>query len=152
MSENLRHFTASLYGFDAVVQRVEPDQWSNESPCEGWCARDVVAHQASVLTAVTKIAESGEMVGPAEFELGDDPVATWNDVRDGVLAALDRPGVPKITEGITPECPLIRFPMPFLETTVWAPTAAMLYQTREVLLHRRATRVAHFEQPRWAWK
>lgn len=93
MSDNLRNFTAALYGFDAIVQRVQPDQWSNDSPCEGWCARDVVAHQASVLTAVTKIAESGEMVGPAEFDLGDDPVATWNEVRDRVLAALDRPGV-----------------------------------------------------------
>lgn len=67
------------------------------------------------------------------------------------LELLDQSNVPKITEGSTPGRPLIRFPMPSLETTVWAPTAAMLYQTREVLLHGRNTRVAHFEQPRWAW-
>ena len=93
MSEPLRNCTAALSGFDAVVPRVQPDQWSNASPCDGWCARDVVAHQASVLAAVTKIAESGEMAPPAEFDLGDDPVAAWNEVRDRVLAALDRPGV-----------------------------------------------------------
>ena len=35
---------------------------------------------------------------------------------------------------------------------IHAPTAAVLYQFREVALHGRATRVAHFEQPTWAWK
>jgi hypothetical protein len=68
------------------------------------------------------------------------------------LETLDAPGVPKITQGTTSQRPLIRFPLPLLDTTVWAPTAAMLYQAREVLLHGRATRVSHFEQPRWAWK
>ena len=93
MSQNLRNFTASLYGFDAVVQRVPPDRWSNDSPCEGWCARDVLAHQMGVLNAVTAIARTGDMVGPADVELGDDPVAEWNHVRDDVIAALDRQGV-----------------------------------------------------------
>ena len=32
-----------------------------------------------------------------------------------------------------------------------APTAAMLYQFREVCIFRRNTRVAHFEQPKFAW-
>jgi hypothetical protein len=35
---------------------------------------------------------------------------------------------------------------------VWAPAAAILYQLREVGLHGRETRVAHFEQPLFAWK
>lgn len=92
MSENLRNFTHALYGFDAVVQRVQPDQWSADSPCEGWCARDVVAHQAAVLGAVAQIARSGEMVGPKDVDLGDDPIEGWNAVRDDVVAALDRKG------------------------------------------------------------
>ena len=33
-----------------------------------------------------------------------------------------------------------------------APTAAVVYQFREVCLEGRATRVAHFEQPEFAWK
>lgn len=93
MSQNLRNFTAALFGFDAVVQRVQPDQWGNDSPCEGWSAQDVLAHQCAVLAAVTEIARTGEMVGPEEFDLGDDPVAAWNGVRNGILEALDRPGV-----------------------------------------------------------
>lgn len=33
-----------------------------------------------------------------------------------------------------------------------APTAALLYQFREVCIEGRATRVAHFDQPQFAWK
>ncbi|HBD10888.1 MAG TPA: coenzyme A pyrophosphatase, partial [Porticoccaceae bacterium] len=35
---------------------------------------------------------------------------------------------------------------------VHAPTAAVVYQFREVCLHGRHTRVAHFEQPVFAWR
>ncbi len=35
---------------------------------------------------------------------------------------------------------------------VFAPTAAMMFQFREVCLHGRSTRVAHYEQPRFAWQ
>ena len=34
---------------------------------------------------------------------------------------------------------------------LFAPTAALLHQLAEVALHGRDTRVAHFEQPRFAW-
>ena len=37
-------------------------------------------------------------------------------------------------------------------THVHAPTAAIIYQLREVALHGRATRVVHFEQPVFAWR
>jgi mutator protein MutT len=48
--------------------------------------------------------------------------------------------------------PLLHFSMPSLETTVHAPTAALLYQFREVALHGRDVRVADVEQPRFAWQ
>lgn len=46
--------------------------------------------------------------------------------------------------------PVLRMPV----GTSWiaAPTAALLYQFREVGLLGRVTRVAHFEQPRFAWE
>jgi 8-oxo-dGTP pyrophosphatase MutT (NUDIX family) len=37
-------------------------------------------------------------------------------------------------------------------TRVFAPTAALFWQFREVALHGRATRVSHYEQPRFAWR
>ena len=42
--------------------------------------------------------------------------------------------------------------MPLGSTWVAAPTAAVLYQFRELCLLGRPTRVAHFEQPLFAWR
>ncbi|MCP5097416.1 MAG: CoA pyrophosphatase [Chloroflexi bacterium] len=42
--------------------------------------------------------------------------------------------------------------MPLGESWIAAPTAAMLYQFREVCILGKQTRVAHFEQPYFAWK
>lgn len=42
--------------------------------------------------------------------------------------------------------------MPVGSAWIAAPTAAILYQFREVCIEGRSTRVAHFEQPAFAWK
>jgi 8-oxo-dGTP pyrophosphatase MutT (NUDIX family) len=42
--------------------------------------------------------------------------------------------------------------LPLLGRFMHAPTAAILYQFREVALHGRATRVADYEQPVFAWR
>ena len=47
--------------------------------------------------------------------------------------------------------PLLHFVLPSLPTMVHAPTAAMIYQFREVLAGR-DTRVVELEQPVFAWK
>jgi hypothetical protein len=41
--------------------------------------------------------------------------------------------------------------MDSLDDVVHAPTAAVIYQFREVALAGRDTRVSHYEQPRFAW-
>lgn len=46
--------------------------------------------------------------------------------------------------------PVIRLPL--LGGFLHAPTAALLYQFREVVLQGRSTRVDHLEQPPFAWK
>lgn len=46
--------------------------------------------------------------------------------------------------------PIIRMPM--LNTWIHAPTAAVIYQFRELALHGRTTRVDSFEQPVFAWR
>jgi hypothetical protein len=45
-----------------------------------------------------------------------------------------------------------RIAVPLAGHLVHAPTAAVLYQFREVALHSRETRVAHLEQPVFAWR
>ena len=42
--------------------------------------------------------------------------------------------------------------MPVGNSWIAAPTAAMLYQFREVAIQGKTTRVAHFEQPYFAWQ
>ena len=48
------------------------------------------------------------------------------------------------------EHPVLR--MPVGNAWIAAPTAAFIYQFREWILLGRATRVAHFDQPVFAWK
>jgi 8-oxo-dGTP pyrophosphatase MutT (NUDIX family) len=48
------------------------------------------------------------------------------------------------------DAPVIRLPL--MGRFVHAPTGAVLYQFRELVLHGRATRVGHLEQPVFAWR
>ena len=66
------------------------------------------------------------------------------------LAEHDRPGVPHQRRIPESERPVISIPL--LGTHKHAPTAAILFQLREVAIWGRATRVGHYEQPVFAWK
>jgi len=66
------------------------------------------------------------------------------------LAEIDRPEIPRLIPGEEPDRPVIQVPL--FGRYVHAPTAAVLYQFVEVGLRGRQTRVAHFDQPRFAWR
>jgi 8-oxo-dGTP pyrophosphatase MutT (NUDIX family) len=66
------------------------------------------------------------------------------------LDDLEGPEVPILVSIPESERPVIQ--LPILSTLIHAPTAAVIYQMREVVVHGRPTRVDHFEQPVWAWK
>ena len=66
------------------------------------------------------------------------------------LADLSKPGTPEFVSIPESDQPVIRYPL--LGTLIHAPTAAVLYQFMEVAVHARVTRVAHLEQPVWAWR
>ncbi len=66
------------------------------------------------------------------------------------LADLERPGVPRLVTIPESERPVIQLPL--LGSLIHAPTAAVVYQMREVVLHGRPTRVDHLEQQVWAWR
>jgi hypothetical protein len=59
------------------------------------------------------------------------------------LADLDRDGNPTRT-------PLLSFAL--VNSTVYAPTAAILFQFREVALHANPIHPGEVEQPRFAWR
>ncbi len=66
------------------------------------------------------------------------------------LANLEGPDVPRFITIPQSARPVIQLPL--MNTLVHAPTAAVLYQVREVVVHGRPTRVEHLEQPVWAWR
>lgn len=66
------------------------------------------------------------------------------------LEDLEGPDVPRLISIPESDRPVIQLPL--LGTLIHAPTAAVVYQMREVVVHGRATRVNHFEQPVWAWR
>jgi 8-oxo-dGTP pyrophosphatase MutT (NUDIX family) len=93
------------------------------------------------------------------------PIVTWGgrasdlapnpsevaEARAISLDVLERPEVPVLRRIPESDRPVIQIDLN-KDDPVWAPAAAILYQLREVGLHGRHTRVAHFEQPLFAWK
>lgn len=66
------------------------------------------------------------------------------------LEDLDAPDVPRFVRIPESDRPVIQVPL--LGSLIHAPTAAVIYQMREVVSHGRQTRVDHLEQPVWAWR
>ena len=93
------------------------------------------------------------------------PVLVWSDTSLGELVAnpdevasihgfsfteLVRQDSPNLED--IPESDRQVLSMNYLDDRIYSPTAAMLYQFREVCLHSNETRVLHYEQPVFAWK
>lgn len=85
--------------------------------------------------------------GDVALQPNPDEVASVHRV---TLDDLDAPEVPRLVSIPESDRPVIQ--LPILGALVHAPTAAVVYQVREVVVHGRPTRVDHFEQPVWAWK
>jgi 8-oxo-dGTP pyrophosphatase MutT (NUDIX family) len=81
------------------------------------------------------------------LEPNPDEVASVHRVP---LTELDKPDVPRLISIPESDRPVIQLPL--LGTLIHAPTAAVVFQAREVVVHGRPTRVDHFEQPVWAWR
>lgn len=131
-------------GEDAVAAAVREMEEELGVRVSGSCAigllDDYATRSGYVITPVVLWAGAvGELI-PNPEEVASAPVAT--------LAQLDvDPRFVSIPES---DQPVIQ--LPILGDLIHAPTAAVLYQFREVALHGRATRVGHFEQPVFAWR
>lgn len=68
------------------------------------------------------------------------------------LRELDCPDIPRLTPARAGDQPVMSAFFPTLGHFMYAPTAAILYQFREVALRGLETRTAHFEQPKFAWR
>jgi len=98
---------------------------------------------------------SGFVITPVVFR-ADDPGALSPNPAEVArvhlvpLEALDSPDVPRFMSIPESDRPVIQVPL--LGSLIHAPTAAIIYQMREVVSHGRPTRVDHLEQPVWAWR
>jgi len=106
------------------------------------CLDDYPTRSGYVITPV--VVWAGE-----HAELAPDP-SEVSAVHRVPLSVLEHPDVPHIRRIPESERPVISIAM--VGTHVHAPTAAIVYQLREVGLHGRPTRVDHFEQPVFAWR
>ena len=97
---------------------------------------------------------SGFVISPVIMWAGAVELVANPDEVDLVLplplADLDRHDAPVFRRIPESDRPVIM--MPLMDHMVFAPTAAILYQFREVALRGLNTRVAHFEQPVFAWR
>jgi 8-oxo-dGTP pyrophosphatase MutT (NUDIX family) len=98
---------------------------------------------------------SGYIISPFVVWAGSDPVLVPGP---GEVAAMHR--IP-LNELIRKDIPILEaipeseqpvLKMPIGDDWFAAPSAAIAYQFREIALYNRATRVAHFEQPYFAWQ
>ena len=103
---------------------------------------DFVTRSGYQITPVVVWAGSAREVSPHEAE-----VASIHRI---AVREFLRSDAPMLAVEAHSTRPVLR--MPVGNTWIAAPTAAILYQFREVCLLDRVTRVAHFEQPHFAWK
>lgn len=103
---------------------------------------DFVTRSGFVITPVVVWAGAARELVPNPAE-----VASVHRIAAAEFLRADAPLLDRIEES---EHAVLR--MPVGDDWIAAPTAALLYQFREVCLEGRATRVAHFEQPLFAWK
>ncbi len=98
---------------------------------------------------------SGYLISPVVIWLDDISAMAANP---GEVASihlipfeeLNRADSPQFVAGSMEGRPIIQILLH--ETRVHAPTAAVLYQFREVALMGKSTRVEHYDQPEWAWR
>lgn len=106
------------------------------------CLDDFVTRSGFVMTPVV-------VWGGPRLETWPNPqeVASVHRIPLTELLRDDAPQLEPVADG---DHPVLR--MPVGDGHIAAPTAAIIYQFREVCLLGRSTRVAHFEQPRFAWR
>ena len=76
--------------FERIVAAARPDQWSNQSPCAAWKARDVVGHIVDMHSYMLRPLD--RQLSPAP-SVQDDPLGAFKSARADVEALLDDPEI-----------------------------------------------------------
>ncbi len=100
---------------------------------------------------------SGFCISPIVMWGGEDPALNPDPNEVAKIfhipfSELDSPALPNLIDSTAGEHPVMSVPLPATGGLVYAPTAAMIYQFREVALRGADTRVSHYDQPEFAWR
>ena len=68
------------------------------------------------------------------------------------FSELDSDAIPVFEDGVEDTRPVLCSHFPTLGHRMYSPTASIIYQFREVAIRGLDTRVAHYDQPRFAWQ
>lgn len=130
---------------DSVLREIREEIGveAGKSDILGWLD-DFATRSGFCVSPAVVWAEAGRELRPDPEEVaGVFRIPLWD---------LNRPEIPGLRHREGDEQPVLCVPLETLGQEVYAPTAAFLYQFREVALNERATRVDHLEQPKFAWK
>ena len=105
---------------------------------------DYTTRSGFVITPVVIWAEADLVMKPNEDEV--------ESVYLVPLQELELPDVPTLKKIPESDRLVISVPLPTLNTHINAPTAAILYQFREVAMRGLDTRVSHYDQAVFAWR
>lgn len=153
----------------SAMLRNHPGQWAfpggrldpGETPVET-ALREMHEEISVALPASAVLGRLDDFVTRSGFVMspvvvwGGPRVETWANPQEVAsvhripLAEFLREDAPRLDPVDEGGHPILR--MPVGDDYIAAPTAAIIYQFREVCLLGRATRVAHFEQPQFAWR
>ncbi|MGK8521976.1 TIGR03086 family metal-binding protein [Nocardia asteroides] len=81
-----RHAASVRLSVDVVV-RVRPDQLESETPCAGWCLRDLLEHMSAQNRGFAGAARSGDDPELWAVRESADPVADYRASAEDVVAA-----------------------------------------------------------------
>lgn len=88
MTEVYDRYRRRVDAFERNVAAVGPDQWSNQSPCAEWTARDVVGHIIDMHGVMLRSLD--RQLSPAP-KLDEDPLGAFRSARADVEALLADP-------------------------------------------------------------
>jgi uncharacterized protein (TIGR03086 family) len=87
MTEIADRYRRRADAFEVLIEGTGPERWSSPSPCEGWLARDVVAHVVDYSAQV--LGEKAGVSSVPVFAVFEGPAAAFRGIREVVQRVLD---------------------------------------------------------------
>ena len=88
MNEIADRYRRRADAFEHTAANVEPDRWSDQSPCAEWKARDVVGHIVDMHGVMLRPLGRNLTEAPS---ISDDPLGAYRSARADIEAVLDDP-------------------------------------------------------------